>query len=357
MKMSIEKKIGQLLMFGFNQANLIESDSAYKYLQQGLIGGVILYDYNCQTDKFGDKNIVNPKQLRTLIEDIYRIVQNSDIPMIPFIAVDCEGGAVNRLKTQYGFEDDTYTAKELGRMPMGKVYLNAQSIALRLKDLGFNINFAPVVDLDINDKCPIIGKLERSYSLDPTIVVNCAQQFIKAHKKVGVACAIKHFPGHGSSETDSHYELVDVTTTWKEQELHPYRELIQSDTTPELVMTGHVINRNLDKNNLPATLSKFMLTNILRNELKYNGIIITDDLTMKALTSQYTHNEIAVNALMAGADVLLYSDQFETVHPQEIISYIVNAIDTGVLNEDKIDKAFIRVSKLKKYLQRFHPFM
>src|SRR5690606_10098573 len=158
-------------------------------------------------------------------------------------------------------------------------------MAATLAEAGINLNLAPVVDVNVNPDNPVIGQLERSFSGDPDVVTEQAKAFIEAHHEHGVLCTLKHFPGHGSSEADSHLGFVDVTNLWSRQELEPFRNLIDAGLA-DAIMTAHIFNANWDSEH-PATLSRAVITGILREELGYDGVVITDDMQMGAIRDFY----------------------------------------------------------------------
>ncbi|MFC1659638.1 glycoside hydrolase family 3 N-terminal domain-containing protein [Pseudomonadota bacterium] len=217
-QVSLEEKIGQMIMVGFR--GKVTPDYLKEDLKEGRIGGVVLFDYDIETQQF-DRNIETPDQVKALISEIKHYART---PV--FISIDQEGGVINRLRPEYGFPK-TLSAQELGnKNDLNLTYENALTIAKTLKDLGINVNFAPVVDLNVNPNNPAIGKKERSYSANPEIVYAHAKQVIKAHKQHNILTALKHFPGHGSAWNDSHNGFVDLSDTYDEVELVPYQKLI-----------------------------------------------------------------------------------------------------------------------------------
>lgn len=219
--------------------------------------------------------------------------------------MDQEGGNVCRLKERYGFPP-TLTAQYLGTQNNPTLTrLCADSIGNTLAENGINVNFAPVVDLNINPTSPAIGALERSFSADPAVVTTNARIFVETHDKNHVATCFKHFPGHGSAAADSHLGLVDVTDTWSDIELEPYRALINEGNC-RMVMTAHVFNRNIDPD-LPSTLSKPFITGMLREMLAFDGVVVTDDLQMQGLTQFFDYKTIVEESIIAGVDIILVS--------------------------------------------------
>ena len=270
----LKKQIGQMIMIGFrgteasadsyfersekqgSEEQSSEGSYIVKVIQDLKIGGVVLFDYDIPSKSF-PRNIINPEQTKSLISDLKKY---SSVPL--FIAVDAEGGKVNRLKPEYGFIAIP-SPVEMGRGSIENTEKIANGLAKELKDLGFNMNLAPVVDVNINPKNPIIGGLDRSFSADPAQVFEHSKAFILAHRQNNIITVAKHFPGHGSSSNDSHLGIVEITQSYKEEELIPY-ERLQDEGLLDSVMIAHVINRNVDAN-FPATLSPLFIEGILRN--------------------------------------------------------------------------------------------
>lgn len=352
---SLEDKIGQMLIIGFEGKTIDAQSPIAKAIAKNNIGGVILFDFNGRTKQF-DKNIESPEQVALLNQQLQSVTKaaniehhRNNVPLL--ISVDYEGGRVNRLKEVYGFPA-TISAKKLGTMSVDDVDKVASTMADTLKSAGFNLNFAPVLDVDVNPENPIIGKLERSFSDNPETVSTYAQLFSQQCLAKGVQCAYKHFPGHGSSSADSHLGFVDVTDTWHEQELLPYQQLLMQSNHCGMVMMAHIINRQLDASGVPATLSYNILTGILRHELKFDGVIITDDMQMKAITDNYGLENALTMAINAGADMLIFGNQLKETNqdPQEIIDIIEKKIMLGEISEQRINDAYEHITHLKKEL-------
>ncbi len=337
----LEQKIAQMLMVGFRGLTLEQSNYIYRDIQQYRIGGVILFDRDAALKTYG-RNIVSPSQLQGLTASLKAL---SATPL--FIAVDQEGGNVVRLKERYGFPP-TVSAQYLGTLNNPSVTrMYADSIAATLAENGINMNFAPVVDLNINPKSPAIGALERSFSADPSIVTNHARIFVEAHDKSHVSSCFKHFPGHGSATSDSHLGFVDITDTWSPVELEPYRNLI-NEGNARMVMTAHVFNRHIDPE-LPATLSKPFITGILREQLGFNGVVVTDDLQMQGLTQFFDYKTIVEKSILAGVDIILVSNNLAynpEITPTTII-HIKELINAGKITEQRINESYQRIMALK----------
>jgi beta-N-acetylhexosaminidase len=341
---SLDVKIGQMIMVGFRGLDVNDDSPVIRDIVERHIGGVILYDYDVPTNT-PIRNIKSPTQLRQLTA---KLQAASDIPL--FIAIDQEGGKVARLKESAGFVP-TLSARYLGSvndLPLTR--RQAARVAQTLAELGINLNLAPVVDLNVNRDNPIIGRLGRSFSADPEIVTAHAAEFIKAHHEYRVLCALKHFPGHGSSTQDSHLGLTDITKTWSSKELIPYENLIGQGLV-DVIMTAHVYHGSLDPN-FPATLSNPILTDLLRDQLFYDGVIISDCMQMRAITDHYGFETALHAAIKAGVDIILISNNsiFEEDAASRAIATIKSLIKEGKITPQRIDQSYRRIQKLKEKL-------
>jgi len=333
--------IGRMIIVGFRGTEVNESSKIIRDINRYGIGGVMLYDYDMPSDSF-PRNILNPQQLKKLTEDL-RILTRTDL----LVAIDAEGGNGNRLKEEYGFIK-IKSAQEMGKNSPENTFIEASLLGEELSSLGINLNLAPVVDVNINKNNPIIGKLKRSFSDDPEEVYEHAAAFIDAMHRYNIITTIKHFPGHGSSADDSHLGLTDITDTYNEEvELLPYKKLIR-DNKVDIIMTAHIINRNIDPDN-PATLSPAFLKDILRNRLNYNGVIISDDMQMGAISGYFGFEEAIVKAINASCDMLLFSNngsQYDGDIAQKIVGVILSAVNNGNIPEEKIIDSYNRIKEL-----------
>jgi beta-N-acetylhexosaminidase len=350
----LREKIGQMLILGFEGKAIGEISDIEKAILQENLGGVILFDYDVKTKRF-DKNIKNPLQVKKLNEDLQKITQDANqhhkrlnIPL--FISVDYEGGMVNRLKEEKGFAK-TLSPQLVAQLPLEKANILAHQMAKTLKTLGFNLNYAPLLDVNINPQSPAIGKLGRSFSDSPQIVVNYARVMAKAMKNQNIGYVFKHFPGHGSAKEDSHHGFVDVSTTWRNKELIPYKNLLDDDA---MVMTAHIINRNMDSDMLPATLSRKIVSNVLRQELGFDGLIISDDMQMKAISDNYGLEQALVLAINAGVDVFIFGNQLTTkpMSAKKFIDIVEQEVNRGSIKQSTIEQSFRRIVAQKKKLSR-----
>ena len=226
----------------------------------------------------------------------------------------------------------------------------ASASAAELHELGINWNLAPVVDVNVFPESPAIGALERSFSAEPEVVAAHAEAFAKAHAAAGVISVLKHFPGHGSAVGDTHLGVTDVTSSFvRDDELAPYRRLIE-DGYEDAVMTAHIVNRDLDPSGHPATLSTAIVTGLLREELGFEGVILSDDMQMGAIVEQYSLERAAIEAIKAGVDVILIANQLSD-DPTEVYRVkqaILDAVAEGEIAEDRIYESVERILELKR---------
>ena len=343
-ELTLEKKIGQMLMIGFHGTSAKVGSQICKDIQKYNVGAVILFDYN-PVDKTKPKNIATKKQLTKLTKQLQACSADGKL----LIAVDQEGGKVQRLKSKYGFYGKFPKASDVIKMDQSKIKSTYTKMSAELKSVGINYDLAPVVDLDINPKNHVIHGLGRSFGKDPQIVSKYASTFIDAMHTNGVLTSLKHFPGHGSSVGDTHKGFVDVTNLWKEVELEPYRLLKDKADT---VMVAHVFNKKLDAK-YPASLSYKTITKMLRWKLGYHGVVITDDLQMGAISKKYGLKNTLKLAINAGDDILLIGNQLDpkkVKSTKRLVNTIVALVKSGEVKVESIDKSYARIEKLKKKL-------
>jgi beta-N-acetylhexosaminidase len=352
---SLREKIGQMLIIGFDGKVARDDSPVVKAIEEDNIGGVILFDYNQPKATF-DKNIESPAQVKALNASLQKFTKRANKekqrPKLPLlISVDYEGGNVNRLQTNYGFPE-TMPAAEVHTKEVASQL--AESMTHTLKKAGFNLNFAPVLDVNVNpDGNPIIGRLKRSFSSDPFDVAYLAGTFSSSFTKGHVQCAYKHFPGHGSATADSHQGFVDVTATWQSYELIPYLQLLNNSDACGMIMTAHVINRQLDSSGLPATLSHEIITHLLRDSLHFDGVVITDDMQMRAISDNFGLDKALELAINAGVDMLIFANQLPRTpqDPKVIIDIIEAKVQSGAIKRERIEEAYRRITKLKEGLK------
>ena len=341
--LTLREKIGQLLNVGFRGCHPVECALAVRDIREHGIGGVILFDQEMVDGSAGRRNIESPAQVRELLAHLQ---SHARLPLLT--SIDQEGGRVNRLKPAYGFPA-SISHEELGRLDdPAATYRHATVIAQTLASVGFNLNLAPVVDLDAHPDNPIIKGKRRSFSADPEAVARHAAEFVRAHRAHGVLTCAKHFPGHGSATGDTHLGLVDVTATWSDRELIPFQRLIAAGLC-EVIMSAHVFNAKLDPER-PATLSRTVITGLLREKLGYTGVITSDDMEMKAISSHYGLEKSVPLAIEAGIDVLCFGNNlsYDPDIAPRTIDILERAVTSGRISEKRLDESCARVLALKR---------
>ncbi|HST05672.1 MAG TPA: glycoside hydrolase family 3 protein [Chloroflexia bacterium] len=339
---TLDFKIGQMLMIGFEGAEVRAGTPAGDALIDAIsnlhVGGVIVFD----SENPSAGNIRSPEQLKALSASLQRLAA---VPLL--IAIDQEGGNVARLGPHNGFPA-TPSQQHLGDLnDLAVTRSTAEATANTLREYGVNLNFAPVVDLNVNPTNPIIGSLDRCFSADPVIVAEHARAVVEAHLERGVLCSLKHFPGHGSSQADSHLGFVDVSDTWTSTELYPYKQFVAWGI-PHMIMTAHIFNSHLDPD-LPATLSRKTLTDLLRDELGFDGVVITDDVLMRAISSYYSFENTLELTMQAGVDIIMICNSL-IYGPGTIgraISIIRAMVERGEISPERIDRSYQRIKRLK----------
>lgn len=339
---TLSDKVGQLLMVGFpgQSPNAAPVKALRREISDGRVGGVILFR----------ENIANPRQLRRLTEAL-----QASAPVPLFVAIDQEGGNVQRIGRRNGFDSTPSAAWVAANRSEQGAHALYGAMARKLADGGVNLNLAPVVDLNTYPRNPIIGRQKRSFGRDPETVTGYARAFVAAHKREGVMTALKHFPGHGSSRKDSHLGFADVSTTWQPTELLPYQDPFLLDLA-SMVMVAHV---TLGKpalpggEALPATLSPRVVDGLLRSELGYSGVVISDDMDMGAIRALMSREEAAVRAIEAGVDILIYSKHEERPAQlaRSIHGALLNAAERDPTFRARVDAAYDRVMLLKEQLR------
>ncbi|MEM8855293.1 MAG: glycoside hydrolase family 3 N-terminal domain-containing protein [Pseudomonadota bacterium] len=336
---SLDVMVGQMLMVGFsgNDVGQAGPKRIARHLADGTLGGVLFFKHNVKSE-------AAVKRLTTLFREA------AEGHPVPLIAVDQEGGRVQRVTRRVGFTN-TPSARRLaqsGDAPSAKrIY---RRLASDLSRWGFNVNLAPVVDLGMRRDNPVITRMERAYSGDPATVGAFAGAFVDAHRDAGVLTALKHFPGHGSSAGDTHHGFVDVSSTWTRNELIPFRSLIDGDQV-DMVMVAHVhlggvagIRQTRD----PATLSSDIIEGLLRTELGYDGVVISDDMEMGAITKLGSPVEVASRAILAGNDILVFAGG--AAPGRDLVAVLQSRIrqaarDPAVMR--RIEQSYIRIVRMK----------
>lgn len=326
--MTLEEKIGQMLLVGMEGYDM--NDNITELIKSYNVGGIILYG----------KNVKDGRQLLSLTNSLKNTNSSNKIPL--FISVDEEGGSVSRNPKEV---KKLPTAKDIGKTKNTDLAFEAgKLLGKTVKAFGYNMDFAPVLDIDSNPLNPVIG--DRAFGQTAEIVSAMGIGVFKGIKEEGVIPVIKHFPGHGDTITDSHIGLPVITHSWERLnnfEIVPFKHAI--DNGADVVMVAHILLLQIDQE-YPASMSDVVITNILRDRLKFQGVIITDDMTMGAIEENYNIDEAAVQSVKAGADIVLVG------HNHENSVKVFNALKEGVekdnISIDKIDKSVYRILKLKE---------
>ncbi len=337
---SLEQMAGQMIMVGF-QGNTASAQSVIQtrsLIKNGKIGGIM----------YLKTNVLSLANVKAMNDGF--LGAGSVLP--PFIAIDQEGGSIERLTSKVGFAEIPSAAnfgKSQSPNRANKIYY---AMAKSLASLGINMNFGPVVDLNINKQNPIIAKYGRSYSDDPKVVVSYAWAFVSAHRIAGVISTLKHFPGHGSSASDSHLGFTDITKTWQANELEPYRVMVKEGKV-DMIMVGHLFHQKFstDPNaKIPSSLSVNWITGVLRKQIGFDGVVISDDMEMAAIREIFSLKETVILAINAGTDILLFSNtaNYRIGLADEVRAIIVNEANSNPDFRAKVEASYNRIVKLKK---------
>lgn len=322
--MSDADKVGQLMMIGIHGKSL--NDDARFMLNEYRVGGIILFD----------RNMVSKDQVKTLITDINKAGKSAGLTPL-FLGIDQEGGAVARM-------DDKLIkvppAEEVGKEPVEQAAALAKEVGTELKELGFNINFAPVADLGLT--------YGRSYSTNPDEVVRYASAVGKSYDEAGLWYSYKHFPGIGKTDVDLHADtsIVPVSKeTLLSEDTKVFVDLIkQSKPNTYTIMVSHAMYPQIDPDH-PSSLSKAIITDWLRKDMGYNGVVVTDDMDMGALAKHYTFDDMAVQSILAGSDILLVCHEYE--HMQEAYNGLMKAVKDGRISKERLDESVKRILLMK----------
>ena len=322
--MSDADKVGQLMMIGIHGKSL--NDDAKFMLNEYRVGGIILFD----------RNMESKDQVKTLITDINKAGKSAGLTPL-FLGIDQEGGAVARM-------DDKLIkvppAEEVGKEPVEQAAALAKEVGTELKDLGFNINFAPVADLGLT--------YGRSYSTNPDEVVRYASAVGKSYDEAGLWYSYKHFPGIGKTDVDLHADtsIVPVSKeTLLSEDTKVFVDLIKkSKPNTYTIMVSHAMYPQIDPDH-PSSLSKAIITDWLRKDMGYNGVVVTDDMDMGALAKHYTFGDMAVQSILAGSDILLVCHEYE--HMQEAYNGLMKAVKDGRISKERLDESVKRILLMK----------
>lgn len=330
--MTLEEKIGQLFIIRPNSfeksSKTILNESMIEQMQNYHIGGIAIFSENIQSET----------QLKKLIADFQ---ENSEIPL--FISVDEEGGGVARLANSSALNiSNVGNMGNIGKtLDTENAFIAGQNIGEYLLDYGFNLDFAPVVDINTNSKNIVIGN--RAFYNDATVVTDMSLALMNGLNSKNIMSCIKHFPGHGDTKNDTHLGYVSINKTWDELldcELIPFIENMEHT---DMIMVSHISAPNITLDNLPSSLSKEMIFDKLRLELGYDGVVITDALEMGAIINEYKSDEVAIKVILAGVDIILMPENFELAY-----NALYDAVISKEIDEEIIDKAVLRILNLKE---------
>ncbi|MBU1176546.1 MAG: glycoside hydrolase family 3 protein [Alphaproteobacteria bacterium] len=333
----LDDMAGQMILVGFAGDSVADTRALADMIGEGRLGGIMYLKPNV-----ADLDTV--KRMNAAF-----VAARPDLP--PFIALDQEGGSVERLTKAVGFAE----IPSAGEVARNTDALGAEAIYLRmarsLKSYGFNLNFGPVVDLALNPDNPVIAKYGRAFGADPDDVVRYAEAFVGAHRQAGILTALKHFPGHGSSAADSHEGFVDITGTLEAKELDPFRRMI-SRGEADMVMVAHLYHAKFGVDPVsqqPASLNPSWIEGTLRDQLGFDGVVITDDLEMGAIRKRFTLEQSVLAAVRAGVDILLFSN---TADPRlgladEVRGILVAEAERDPAFRDRIVESHARIVALK----------
>jgi beta-N-acetylhexosaminidase len=325
--LTLDEKIGQMVIVGIEGTSM--QKQAKEMIDKYEVGGFILYK----------DNITGADQSLKLLNQLKASNQMNDIPL--WLSVDQEGGKVSRLSDEF---TKLPSAADIGKAANSRyTYLIGQALGEAVHALGFNMDFAPVLDINSNPKNPVIGN--RAFGATPELVITHGIETMKAIQSKQVAAVVKHFPGHGDTSVDSHLDLPVVNKSLKELEafeLLPFVKAIQEDA--DAIMIAHLLIPKIDEK-YPASLSKEIITDLLRKKLNYNGVVITDDMTMGGITDHYDVGEAAVKSVLAGSDIILIGHDYDT-QISVLQALIQNARD-GVITKEQLDQSVYRILSLK----------
>lgn len=333
MKMSLREKVGQLFIITPDpldpsqaEGATVVTDSMTQMLQEYPVGGIVMFS----------KNITSPDQITAFNAGLQKA---SRIPL--FLSIDEEGGIVARLARHKAFDLPKYksagavgsSANPADALEMGN------TIGGYLKTFGFNMDFAPVADVNTNPSNPVIGT--RAFSSDPSTAAALSRAMADGLSQQGIIPVLKHFPGHGDTAEDSHSGIAIIRKTKGELEACEWIPF-QNATDRDCIMVGHIAVPSINGNLIPATVSKTIVTDILKKQLDFNGLVITDSLSMGAITNTYSSGEVAVSALQAGCHIILMPVNF-----QEAFEAVVCAVEEGILSETQLNDTVRHILQFK----------
>jgi beta-N-acetylhexosaminidase len=339
---SLEQMAGQMIVVGFAGDSVNDKGvvNVREQIAAGTLGGVM----------YLKTNVASLDTVKSMNEAF----RAASPDLLPFLTLDQEGGLVERLTKDVGFPE-TPSAADVAAAGIEKARATYNKMAAGIAELGFTVNFGPVVDLNRNKNNQVIAKFGRAYGSGANTVTIFAEQFVAAHHAVGLVTSLKHFPGHGSSTADSHEGFVDISKSWDPVELEPYKQLF-AEGYQDFVMVGHLFHSGYAGDGdlkLPASLSPEWITGVLRNELGFKGVVISDDLEMGAIREHFGLKETVVRAVNAGMDVLLFSNTAKArpTLAAEIRKILVDEAEADPAFKARIEQSYARIVAMKARIQ------
>ena len=346
-QMSLREKVGQMFFIRLEalDPDYISDELSGKYIKHDILNDEMIDTYNeypCGGIVLFAKNLNDERQLITLTNNIHNLNNR------PLICIDEEGGVVSRIANSNKFRVKK-TPNNNTMTTYDDAYNQGYYIGSYLKKYHIDIDFAPVADINSDSQNNIIG--ERSFGDNPILVSTMVNAFISGLHDNNIIACTKHFPGHGNSKDDSHLNEVNIEDTLemlKEEELVPF---INNLDISDMVMIGHIKTPNTTNDDLPASLSKEIITDILRDTYKYDGLVITDSFEMAAITKYYTNQEVVLSAIEAGVDILLMPENYK-----EAFDTVVDAVNNNQIKEERINESVKRILKLKTKYNLIEPY-
>lgn len=338
---TLEQMAGQMIITGFEGDSA--GDAGVKAvaddLAAGRIGGVM----------YLKKNVSSLATVR----EMNAAFRAATPDLAPFITLDQEGGAVERLTKDVGFAEIPNAATIARRNSPEQAEAIFTKMAQGIAEQGFTVNFGPVADLNTNPDNQVIARFGRAFAADAAVVTAYDEAFIRAHRAAGLATSLKHFPGHGSSTADSHEGFVDITQTWDPVELEPYRALI-AEGMADMVMVGHLYHADYADGDgeTPSSLSGRWIDGVLRDELGFDGVVISDDLEMGAIRDHFSLEETVTMAVRAGMDILLFSNtaDYRPGLGSEVLEILLSEAEADPDFAARIEESYRRIAALKSRL-------
>ena len=336
---TLERMAGQMIVVGFrgDDAGDTSVKAVAAEIASGDLGGIMYLKTNVKSLK--------------AVQSMNQAFRAASPDLPPFIALDQEGGAVERLTVDVGFPETPTAASIAANDSPAQAKAAYARMAAGIKSEGFTVNFGPVADLNVNPKNPIIAKFGRSFGKDAGTVASYDEAFIEAHHEAGLLTSLKHFPGHGSSAADSHEGFVDISKNWSKAELDPYKTLFNAGYA-DFVMVGHLYHSGYAGSGpvrLPASLSPEWIGGVLRGQLQFKGVVISDDLEMGAIRKQFDLHDTVVKAVNAGVDVLLFSNTaaYSPDLADQVRAILVTEGEADQAFRAKIETSYSRIVELK----------